>query len=51
MSAIFGEQLTFAQENGPEVRLVVFGDEFYARYENDDGYTALYSNLKTECQI
>jgi len=29
MSAIFGETLTFPQENGPEVELVVFGDEFF----------------------
>jgi M6 family metalloprotease-like protein len=42
MSAIFGERLTFAQRNGPEVRLVVHGDEFYARHETDDGYTAVY---------
>lgn len=42
MSAIFGETLTFQQENGPEVELVVFGDEFYARYETKDGYTVVY---------
>ncbi|WP_165251231.1 M6 family metalloprotease domain-containing protein [Paludisphaera soli] len=42
MSAIFGELLTFPQENGPDVRLRVFGDERYARYENVDGYTAVY---------
>lgn len=41
MSAIFGETLTFTQENGPDVRLVVFGDEFYARYETEDGYTVV----------
>ena len=33
MSAIFGEILTFGQQNGPDVRLKVFGDEHYARYE------------------
>lgn len=42
MSAIFGEKLTYTQENGPDVRLVVFGDEFYARRETEDGYTAVY---------
>ena len=31
MSAIFGEVLTFGQENGPDIRLRVFGDELYAR--------------------
>ena len=32
MSAIFGETLTFGQANGPDIRLRVTGDEFYARY-------------------
>jgi len=38
VTAIFGETLTFGQENGPDVRLVVYGDEFYARYETQEGY-------------
>lgn len=42
MSSIFGEVLTFTQGNGPDVRLRVYGDEFYARYENLDGYTVVY---------
>ena len=42
MSAIFGEYLIFPQENGPDVELVVFGDEFYARYETVSGYTVVY---------
>lgn len=42
MSAIFGETLIFGQHAGPAVPLVVFGDEFYARYENTAGYTVLY---------
>lgn len=42
MSAIFGETLTFGQENGPDIRLVAFGDEHYARYETPDGYTVIY---------
>lgn len=44
MSAIFGEILTFGQENGPEIALRVFGDEHYARYENMDGYSAIYDD-------
>jgi M6 family metalloprotease-like protein len=44
MSAIFGEILTFPQENGPDVQLRVFGDEHYARYETLDGYTAVYDD-------
>ena len=42
MSAIFGELMSFDQENGPEIELRVFGDEFYARYETEEGYTAIY---------
>lgn len=42
MSAIFGEILKFPQANGPDVELRAFGDEHYARYENIDGYTAIY---------
>lgn len=42
MSAIFGEVLDFSQEKGPEVRLRVYGDEFYARHETEDGYTVVY---------
>jgi len=42
MSAIFGEVLTFGQANGPDIRLRVFGDELYARYETVDGYTVVY---------
>lgn len=41
MSAIFGEVLVFPQGD-EEVKLRVFGDEFYARYETQDGYSALY---------
>ncbi|HSD59087.1 MAG TPA: M6 family metalloprotease domain-containing protein [Methanotrichaceae archaeon] len=42
MSSIFGEVLTFSQEKGPDVKLKVFGDEFYSRYENLDGYSVVY---------
>jgi M6 family metalloprotease-like protein len=42
MSSIFGEVLSFSQEKGPEVNLRVYGDEFYARYEDLDGYTVVY---------
>lgn len=44
MSAIFGELMSFDQEKGPEVKLRVFGDEFYARYETEEGYTAIYDD-------
>jgi len=42
LSAIFGELLTFHQECGPDVRLRVYGDEFYARYETEEGYSVIY---------
>jgi M6 family metalloprotease-like protein len=42
VSAIFNEYLIFRQERGPDVELVVNGDEFYARYETTDGYTVVY---------
>jgi hypothetical protein len=41
MTALFGEKVALHQERGPDVELRVFGDEFYARYETDDGYTAV----------
>ncbi len=46
MSAIFGETLTFSQKDGTKVELVVFGDEFYARYETKNGFTAVYDDWK-----
>jgi M6 family metalloprotease-like protein len=42
MSGIFNELLTFKQENGPDVKLLVAGDEHYAHYETEDGYTVVY---------
>ncbi|MFE4636905.1 M6 family metalloprotease domain-containing protein [Streptomyces sp. NPDC056773] len=42
MSGIFGDTLTFAQEEGGDVRLVAFGDDKYARYETLDGYSVVY---------
>lgn len=44
MTGVFGETLTLGQENGPDVELVVFGDEFYARYETKDGYAVVYDS-------
>jgi hypothetical protein len=42
MSAIFGELLTFSQEKGPDIKLRAYGDELYARYETEDGYSVIY---------
>lgn len=44
MSAIFGETVSFPQDNGPDVDLVIFGDEFYSRRESPTGYTAVYNS-------
>jgi hypothetical protein len=44
MSAIFGETLIFPQEKGPDVELVVFGDEFYSRRETKEGHTVIYDD-------
>ncbi len=48
MSAIFGETLIFPQDNGPDVELVVFGDEFYSRRETKEGYTVIYDDNGTD---
>lgn len=42
MSGIYGELLSFPQENGSDVRLRVFGSHHYSRYENVDGFTVVY---------
>jgi M6 family metalloprotease-like protein len=42
MSSVWGERLRIAQENGSAVELTVYGDENYAYYENDQGYTTVY---------
>ena len=45
MSAIFGETLIVEQESAPPIELVVWGDEFYVRYETKDGYTVCYDPM------
>jgi len=50
MSALFGERVMLGQKNGPEVELVVYGDEWYATYETPSGYPAVYDeNLGLFC--
>jgi hypothetical protein len=46
MTAIRGERLSFGQRSGPDVELVVFGDEFYARYETPEGYSAVHDDAR-----
>lgn len=42
MTAISGECVLCDQSIGDPVALRIFGDEFYARYETEDGFTAVY---------
>jgi hypothetical protein len=44
MSALFGDRVTLAQANGPDVELLVWGDEYYATYETPSGYAAVYDD-------
>jgi hypothetical protein len=46
MSGIFGERVTFGQENGPDVELRVWGDEHYARYETPEGFPVVYDDQR-----
>nr|VFJ49702.1 MAG: M6 family metalloprotease domain-containing protein [Candidatus Kentron sp. FW]VFJ52152.1 MAG: M6 family metalloprotease domain-containing protein [Candidatus Kentron sp. FW] len=46
MSVLLGQFTTFPQGDGPDIQLKVFGDEFYARYENREGYTVVYDPKK-----
>jgi len=39
MTVINGETLVIEQVDGTPIELVVWGDEFYVRYETKDGYT------------
>lgn len=46
MSAIRGELLTYGQEKGPDVKLVVSGDEYYHLMETPEGFTVVYDNTQ-----
>jgi hypothetical protein len=46
MTGVFGQKATFNQENGPDIELAVFGDEWYAYYETTDGYTVVYDEQR-----
>ncbi|HET7771770.1 MAG TPA: hypothetical protein VFN74_23555 [Chloroflexota bacterium] len=36
--------MAIGQEKGPDIELVVHGDEFYARYETPDGFPVVYDD-------
>ena len=42
MCSLNGEVLVCGQREGGDIQLRIYGDEFYARYESLDGYTAVY---------
>ncbi len=42
MGKLSGEKVTIGQADGPDIDLVVHGDELYARYETPDGYPVIY---------
>ncbi len=44
MSGIYGEILTFPQKSGPDIRLRVFGNHDYSRYETITGFTVIHDH-------
>jgi hypothetical protein len=46
MSGLFGEKVSLGQANGPDVELIVSGDEWYATYQTTAGYSAIYDDQR-----
>jgi hypothetical protein len=46
MTGMFGQTVSFSQENGPDIELVVYGDEWYGWYETAAGYSVIYDSEK-----
>lgn len=46
MGKLSGQKVTIGQEKGPDIDLVVHGDEFYARYETPGGYPVVYDDAR-----
>jgi len=46
MSVVVGERLVFGQREGPDVELIVDGDELYARYESPQGTSVVYDEAR-----
>jgi hypothetical protein len=46
VGALYGERVTLGQERGPDVDLVVYGDDAYARYETPAGYPVVYDDRR-----
>ena len=46
MVGMFGEKVSLAQANGPDVELIVRGTELYATYETPEGFPAVYDEAR-----
>lgn len=44
MNRLSSQKVTLGQANGPEVELVVDGDNEYASYETPDGFPVIYDD-------
>jgi hypothetical protein len=42
VGSLDGERVTLGQGQGPDVDLIVYGDDAYARYETPAGYPVVY---------
>jgi len=42
MTGVFGQRAVLGQGSGPDIELVVDGDEWYASYETPTGYSVIY---------
>lgn len=46
MASISKKRVKLGQASGPEIELIVSGDEDYAHYETPDGYAVVYDAAK-----
>jgi hypothetical protein len=46
MVGMFGQKVPLGQANGPDVELMVSGNEFYSSYETPDGFPAIYDESR-----
>jgi hypothetical protein len=44
MTGMFGQRAMLGQGRGPDVELVVDGNEWYANYETPAGYSVIYDD-------
>jgi len=42
MVGVFGQMVSLAQANGPDVELIVSGTELYATYQTPEGFSVVY---------